>query len=334
MKYRKILASLAGILGAILLVNLACAAVYTLPPKYAVNGRTTTDIWEANSPVVHGLEGYGYNHIDQNGYNNPDGILDGAYALAIGSSHTQALNVNQNQNYCSVYNHYASKQNQPLLYNAGMDGNDFVDILKRFPAAVQQFPDAQYFLIETPFFTFPAQQLQDALSPISYDPAPISNNGFYRLIQSIPLARLVVRQLLETDYSEFDHAFWQASQKEIAPQQIDYATYEQLLTDCFAALRSYTDKPIYLLYHRIPLLTDDGLQPDLEQIDDHELLTLVQSLCEQYDITLIDPNDRYLQNYQQNNTLPYGFHNTVYGQGHLNQTGHALIADMLTEVLP
>ena len=37
----------------------------------------------------------------------------------------------------------------------------------------------------------------------------------------------------------------------------------------------------------------------------------------------------FLENYQQEKTLPYGFMNTVLGNGHLNVTGHHLIAQAL-----
>lgn len=328
---------LAAVLAAFCAVNLLCGAVFTLPPKYTVSGKATPEIWQKNALVIHGLEGYAINFTDDNGYNNPPGILNGSYALALGSSHTQGFNVSQNQNYCSLYNDFAAKNGLPLLYNAGMDANHFADILKHFSAAVQEFPDAEFILIETPYFTFTQDQLTDALQMVDYE-EHTDNTGIlthlYGFVQSMPLLRLLVRQVLESDTSEWKNAFFQAdANAAIEPQSIDYSTYQTLLTECFQKLRTTTDKPIYLLYHRTPLITDTGCEIQSESIDGNPILPLIRSLCDTYNITLLLPDERYIENYTQHQTLPYGFHNTTYGEGHLNQTGHKLLAQMIEDAV-
>ena len=112
---------------------------------------------------------------------------------------------------------------------------------------------------------------------------------------------------------------------------IDYDAYTALLEQCFASLREVTDKPIVLIYHREPQMDENGVSFPLESIENHPLITLVASLCETYDITLIDPTTAYMENYAKNHTLPYGFSNTVYGEGHLNAVGHELIASLLID---
>lgn len=328
---------ISAVLAALCAVNLLCGAVFTLPPKYAVSGRATPEVWQKNSLVIHGLEGYGINFTDDNGYNNPPGILNGRYALALGSSHTQGFNVCQKDNYCSLYNDFASENDLPLLYNAGMDANNFADILKHFDAAMQQFPDAEFILIETPYFTFTEEQLTDALEMVEYQENTDDSGIFthlYGFIQSMPLLRLLVRQLLESDTAEWENAFLQADAgADSEVQTIDYAVYRTLLTECFAALRETTDKPIYLLYHRPLLVTESGCAVQTESIGENPLTPLITELCGAYDITLLLPDEIYIDNYQQDQTLPYGFHNTTYGEGHLNRTGHALIAQMVTNAV-
>lgn len=327
---------LAAVLAAILTVNLLCAGLYALPAKSSVAGKPTPDVWEANRPVILGTEGYGVNRTDRYGYNNPDGILEHAdgYALALGSSHTQAFNVNRKDNYCSVYNRYAKEHGKPLLYNVGMDANNFADIVKHFPAAVGMFPDAAYILMETPYFTFTAEELSDALRMEEYRPDPEKTGVFgklYDFAQSQPLLRLLVRQWMDSRAAGSNRPFLAGSARDDAPDRdmISWTEYERLLDACFAALRQTTDKPLLLMYHRPVTVTASGGEIAAESIDGKPVLPLVEQLCAKYDMALIVPDEAYLDNYRTNHTLPYGFANSVYGQGHLNKTGHALLADCI-----
>ncbi len=327
---KKIIRITAAAAAALLAANLAFSAIYTLPAKYNVTGKITGEVWQKNAPVVLGLEGYAINFTDQNGYNNPDGILDGNYAVAIGSSHTQAFNVFRKQNYCSLYNAYATQNDLPLLYNTGMDANNFCDIVKHFPAAVEQFPDAAYFTVETPYLIFTPKQLKNACKTVTYSDEEQNTDLkslLYGFAQSMPLARLAVKHILETDTNEIENAFHGATPNESQAADIDYDDYAKALEKCFATLRSATDKPIYLIYHRP--YTTAGLS--YERIGDHAVLPLVEENCEKYGITLLSTDDAFAQNYKENQTLPYGFYNTVYGEGHLNQTGHQIFASLLKE---
>ena len=52
-------------------------------------------------------------------------------------------------------------------------------------------------------------------------------------------------------------------------------------------------------------------------------------LCEEKGICFIDLCPRFLELYETEHLLPYGFSNTTMGSGHLNKVGHELIADEL-----
>ncbi len=327
---KKYLSTLLSVTAAVLAANLAFAAIYTLPAKYNVTGKTTGEVWRSNALVVLGLEGYAVNFTDQNGYNNPSGILEGDYALALGSSHTQAFNVFRKENYCSRYNEYAKQNGLPLLYNTGMDANNFCDIVKHFPAAVEQFPDAAYFTIETPYLIFTPKQLKNACNTVEYSPEQQNDDltsKLYGFVQSMPLARLGVKHILEADTTEIKNAFFGATPEIPAASSIDHDDYAAALKECFATLRNATDKPIYFLYHRP--YTAAGPEP--ETLDGQDILPLVEQYCTEYGIKLISTDETFSGNYQNDHTLPYGFYNTVYGEGHLNATGHRLIAERLKE---
>ena len=44
-------------------------------------------------------------------------------------------------------------------------------------------------------------------------------------------------------------------------------------------------------------------------------------------------SDDFIEEYMESSRLPHGFMNTSVGTGHLNRTGHKLIANHLFEVL-
>ena len=66
---------------------------------------------------------------------------------------------------------------------------------------------------------------------------------------------------------------------------------------------------------------------------DSDSKEIFKSCCEKYNIDFIDAGSSFLSEYNNDNKLPYGFMNTAYGQGHLNETGHKIMADMINEAL-
>ena len=45
------------------------------------------------------------------------------------------------------------------------------------------------------------------------------------------------------------------------------------------------------------------------------------------DIVFVDTGDAFLKAYENDYSVPYGFSNTTIGNGHLNQTGHRIVAE-------
>jgi hypothetical protein len=84
-------------------------------------------------------------------------------------------------------------------------------------------------------------------------------------------------------------------------------------------------KPI-IFYHPHLSLNKDG---SASANTDNEYLNAFKTACINNDIYFIDMTDTFIEEYQVNHILPYGFANTAVGAGHLNKNGHKIIANEL-----
>ena len=62
-------------------------------------------------------------------------------------------------------------------------------------------------------------------------------------------------------------------------------------------------------------------------------MMLNKKLCDKYDFLFVDMTEDFLKAYQEEYILPRGFVNTKMGYGHLNKSGHIMIADKLSKVI-
>jgi hypothetical protein len=62
-------------------------------------------------------------------------------------------------------------------------------------------------------------------------------------------------------------------------------------------------------------------------------LSEFSSACDQNGFTLINMAQSFLQTYDKDHVLPYGFINTAVGTGHLNKYGHRMIAQELLSAI-
>ncbi len=60
---------------------------------------------------------------------------------------------------------------------------------------------------------------------------------------------------------------------------------------------------------------------------------IFKTICEKENIDFINMEDRFVEEYKNNNVLPYGFSNTKIGTGHLNKYGHLMMAEEIKRYL-
>ncbi len=311
---------------AYLLANIALIPYYHYTPGIPLEFNGTSEIYYPGSVFYQASEGCSYGRFDANGYYNPAGSEDrDDYVLVMGSSHTMGKEVTNGKNYCRILE---DKYHIPV-YNMSMDGHLYTDVISGFSAAIRQFPDSSSIVIETAFTEYDIDDLKDALKQREYDEAMtgkvIAGNmkGFALLkskIQTWFPYRILLKQrirALKTDKDE--------------PNTGTGEEYLKALNDTMQLMRKDYDKPIMILYH--PSLSIDKSGAAHAAVDNEETLELFRSSCEQNNIKFIDMTDAFVSHYSENNVLPHGFMNTSMGTGHLNRTGHVLVAERLAEEL-
>lgn len=311
---------------AFFLVNMLCF-FYERPTGWfdTPNGPSLAG-WRPGSVLVHGTEGYGITRVDENGYLNPQGKLEGSYILMMGSSHTQGKEVPSNQKYSVLVNdHFAEGTDMLRTYNIACDGNFLPSIIQHFQAAVQAFPDSQMVTIEIAGTDFSEATLKNALSQVTLDAensvaSQNRNAGLKKRISNLVKEGFPLLSLMKSKWKTAV-----AQQTAAEPQTVDAAAYAALLNQAMALIRSEYDQPIVIIYHPAVSLKADGTV----NIKYGSMWSEFQNACASNSIDVINMGPIFEQWYYEHRQLPYGFCNTAPGTGHLNKVGHQLIADTL-----
>lgn len=307
------------------IVNLLCFG-YERPTGWieTPNGPSPAG-WNPNTILVHGTEGFGVIKTDENGYINIPGSLQEKYVLCMGSSHTQAKEMSVDENFTSLISaHFSEGEGSLAAYNIACDGNFLPSLIKHFPAAIQAFPDASVVTIEVSSVDFSADELNGALQQVEYDESQnVKNQIEYIGIKDklkifikeyFPLVSLV-KSKLETA-SANDGA-------NIVNKNNDDAAIA--LGKALKFMRSEYDGEIIFIYHSQTLIEEDG---SISFADD-KLFEAFEKACSENNICLLDMRPIFLEHYENEKEIPYGFANTKPGNGHLNKLGHCLIANSL-----
>lgn len=98
-----------------------------------------------------------------------------------------------------------------------------------------------------------------------------------------------------------------------------------------AEFRRATDKPLILVYlPTVPRLDGNGWS----FVDENEETSVqMERLFTANGWVVINMGDRFVREFQSTGRLPRGFSNSQPGTGHLNETGHRLVAETLAEHL-
>ena len=284
--------------------------------------------------IFYGQEGYGITTTDINGFYNDGHVLpENARVICIGSSQTQAVQVNTNQNYVSQLNKLNSAYN---TYNVGIGGQYLNETLYRLPYIPHNFPMCKIIINETP--TLPTlKELDKIIHQLELNSAPIDNqdwkdkNLFFRLYRSMPYAGLLFSQLQELRETTNVKTANNAGSK--AAESIDLSEYRGKANYAMELLRNHLgDIPLIIVYLPSYRIEKDGSISATNDIKQKEIL---QEACESHQIVFVHDQIKtvWFRNYESNRRLPYGFQNSHVGQGHLNAEGHRMLAEVLHKIL-
>ncbi|PWM99003.1 MAG: hypothetical protein DBX37_05670 [Massilioclostridium sp.] len=321
---------------AFLIVNAICF-LYERPVGWidTPNGASLS-IRRPGSIIVRGLEGYGITQVDDNGYINPDKPLNDSYILMMGASHTQGKEIRSELKYSYLVNEMIAEDSEFLsTYNIGCERNFLPTLLGHFKAAISEYPNASCITIEIGDTDYSGDEIREAMEQFdNIEASSISAEEYFDQADLLLKIKNVVKEyipILSLIKNKLETAKEYDVQIEATEEstEFDYKEYQDELYNALLRVRQEYDGPIVFLYHPNIKLNEDG---SLEIIRS-KTWEIFRETCQRVDIDCVDLGNDFLEEFQKTFQVPYGFHNTTLGSGHLNVTGHRIIADAIMEYI-
>lgn len=310
---------LSGIL-AVIILSAFCLVYYNPPIAVANPDKFTNNKAQAYYHWADMTEGFGYGKINNLGFNSPEDVEYTDRVIAVlGSSHTQAYQVSQSKSYVSLFNDKMPEEIKVI--NLASAGHFFRITASNFRYFAEAFENVDHAFIETHTLEFSLKELEGILNE-DYHRDMGARGTIYNLAQKIPYLRLIVKQY--QDIGSENEAVEASDNTEI-----DYVAYEEALDKVMKKLSDIAEEndiKLSILYHSWIKINDDC---SASRNDDSTAVDIFKKVCEANGIGVVDVVDSFIENYYENRELPYGFANTTIGSGHLNETGHRIIADEL-----
>lgn len=295
---------------------------------------STLAIWNPGTSVLMGTEGRGFYNVDSKGFLNSDLPLKDDYFLAVGASYTQGKEVKNGLRYTDLLNNKLQDSPKQLaVYNCSQDAYYLPDIINGFYAITKEFDGATAIVIEIGTTDFSEDSLLNSINQRGFDESQLGKNIMATLSNRKKLIlelkeKLPIWTIFKTQAQNI-----QALKSTMTIPQEDYhlghSNYKSILNEALALIRSEYDGQLIILYHPSVSINHDGTI----SIIDEDTTEVFLEVCENNNITFLDMSDAFEEEYKENYGVPYGFDNTTIGSGHLNETGHRVIANELYKEL-
>lgn len=274
-------------------------------------------------------EGWGFGKTNSLGYIDTDyTVPQSPDILVLGSSHTEALQIPSNENFVSLTEQLlatdADSQNDYSCLNLGVSGHTFATTISNLPYLVKNFDGTKYLVIETSNFNYSVAELEKMLAG-GFHQETKEKSAIYKLAQKIPYLRLLANQYSGTKNND-------------ATATAVSAEYDsQAYREAFSAVARFVADTaeaegfrVIFLYHTQNPIGNDGSEAPAYI---NEQLDIVQSICDENGICLINTVPIFTEHFAKTFEHAYGFANTRPGFGHLNGVGHKLLANALYEAI-
>ena len=243
----------------------------------------------------------------------------------------EALNVPEDKNCVYLLNEMFDKDgvedNNFKCLNLGISGNFFETTASNYEYIADKFKGSKYVVIEV----FNAKYSSDVLDQIIENKfhAPMERKGFiYESLQRVPFFRLMYKKINET-------ASVKAGNVGNAPieNQSDMGSYTEkmnIILDEISTLSAENNiTPIILMHERFWEDKDGNIVMET----DEDYKKAFKDCCDENGIKVIDVSSNMVSKYKETSQLPYGFSNSAPGEGHLNKTGHRIVAETVYEYI-
>jgi hypothetical protein len=293
--------------------------VYGHSGIHIANPSGATDYkWRANQYKSTMTEGFAWLRMDGNGFNNRD-IPEKTDILLMGSSHMEAVNVDQSETTASCLADYLRGD---TVYNIGTSGHTIYQCAKNIENAVREYSPSGFVVVETDRVVLRNEEMERVLDG-ELPTIPSYDSGLLFYIQRYcPAMKAIYKQVVDWRAAGKNDEDPDMAKEEMHPELLD-RFLSKMRSDCGA------DRELLSCYHPKTRLDATG---ELVLPDPNDAAVFSEA-CERNGILFVDVSEPIRRLYEEQDILAYGFANTAVGSGHLNPYGHRVVAERLAEVI-
>lgn len=256
-------------------------------------------------------EGFGWNVMDANGYNN-ETAYDKVDVLIMGGSHIEALQMSRS---CSVTYKLDQLLPEYYVYNVGTSGH-LTEMCANYLENACEYFSPEYVIMDLNSLKLDESTMNSVVAGTYPEPELLSQKStIARIVRDyIPVFGKLILQL-----QTWNSPKKQTDQKDDISWQDDTA-YMDTLERFFKYIGDVAkehDTQLILLYHPATYEVDD--KGELVFEDETEEFNIFSDICKANDIVLVSSKDENIKMYQEKHVVPNGFSNTRLGSGHLNK---------------
>lgn len=337
MKTKKFIKLIISMVVSFVILNIVCFFYYNVPVHSESKTNSTDYIWEKSKFYSRGTEGFAWGKTDANGFNNiSTDYSQNPEILVMGTSHTEAFNVSQDENFTYILNELMAKSGVEMhAYNIGVSGHRITTCLNNFKRAVEDFKPGKYVVMEVNTTDLSMDEINQ-ISEGTVKKIHSSANPILIFLQKIPFVRCVYYQIsqmeLEIKFPSFKKTEVNPinTSSDIIETNEEYNSVLNSMLKKISLIAKENDIKLIVVCNSDFSVDEKGNVIPLETSEKSELFA---EACSNNDIEFINMHDAFAENYNETYRLPHGFFNTAVGKGHLNKYGHQVIANELYELI-
>lgn len=275
-------------------------------------------------------EGFGWNVMDANGYNN-DEAYDDIDVLIMGGSHIEALQMNRSENVTHKLDEMLPNYH---VYNVGTSGHSIENCAYYLDNACGYF-SPRYVVIDLNSLELNEDNMNSVISGTYQGPELLSQkSNLASLVRNyIPASGQLILQL--QNWKNIG-CFRDDTEEGDGSSLYHDSSYMGVMSDFLRYIGDIAkehDTQLILLYHPANYDVSETGGEKLTFDDETYEWEIFQKLCEENDIVLVSTKDEYIRMYKEDHVVPNGFSNTRLGSGHINKYGHTAMANVLYETI-
>ena len=268
-------------------------------------------------------EGFSWNIMDGNGYNN-ESTFEKVDVLLMGASDMEAGRLHQDESISFLLNtKYLPEYHS---YNIAKSGHIIYFNVQNLQAAYEWFQPSRYVVIDIDNTELAIDSMNLVLNDQFPKAESVSDSFKKWIINYIPATANISKALKN----------WIGkSPKAIAADSgnVDMEDYQTVLEEFLGYAKNIMGggTRLIILYHPSDYEVDENGM--LRFDSDPEYDRLFEKVCSDHDIIFVNMKDEFARMYTEDHVLPHGFVNTVWGEGHMNRYGHEACAKALAETI-